>query len=281
MNKIPISGIVLTYNEEKNIEECLKSISGWMDEVFVVDSNSTDSTIEIAKRFTDKIYYHPFENFASQRNWAQDNLPIKNPWVFHLDADERVSPELALELQKVFSSPAQADGLMMPRRTMFRGRWIKYGGHYPVYQLRIFRKDKGRSEQRYYDQNYIVNGKTAKINGDLINIINPDLNAWRASHEKWTYLEAKEILYNEDRVMKMKLSGSPIERRNWLRYRVYYRAPLFLRSIAYFLYRYIIRLGFLDGRQGMVFHFWQGFWYRWMVDMRVNQMRKAGERTGG
>jgi glycosyltransferase involved in cell wall biosynthesis len=279
MNKLPISIIIITYNEEKNLEECLKSVSGWADEIFIVDSGSTDRTLEIAKKYTERIYQHPFINFAQQRNWSQENLPIRNEWVFHLDADERVGSELISQLQRIFSSDTDADGFMIARRTIFRDRWIKHGGHYPVYHLRIFKKDKGRSEERLYDQNYIVNGRIIKIKGDIINVINPDLDLWKNRHRQWADLEAREVLFNKDRVINVGLTGNPIGRRNWLRYRVYYRLPLFIRSFFYFLYRYILRLGFLDGKAGLIFHFWQGFWYRLLVDLKIRELAVRKRRS--
>ena len=274
--KLPISIIILTYNEEDNIEECIRSIYEWAQEILIVDSFSIDRTLEIAQKYTQKIYQHPFENFAKQRNWAQENLPIKNEWVFHLDADERVSLELASELNRLFSSTIYADGFMVSRRTIFRKQWIRHGGHYPVYHLRIFKKNKGKSEQRLYDQNYIVEGKVSAIKkGDIINIINPDLKSWREKHTRWAYLEAREILSNKKKKMNIKFMGTPIEMRNWLRYKVYYNMPVFIRVFVYFFYRYILRLGFLDGRQGLIFHFWQGFWYRLLVDIKVSGLRKT------
>jgi glycosyltransferase involved in cell wall biosynthesis len=275
MQKLPISVIILTYDEEANIRHCLESVSGWVEEIFIVDSGSTDRTLEIAKEYTTKIYKHPFENFARQRNWAQENLPIKNEWLFHLDADERVSHDLASELRKLFSSGIAADGFMAARRTIFRDRWMRYGGHYPVYHLRIFKKSKGRSEERLYDQNYIVNGKVSALKGDIINIINPDLRSWKERHARWAYLEAQEILYNKNREMNIKFMGTPIEMRNWLRYKIYYNMPVFIRAFIYFFYRYIIRLGFLDGRQGLVFHFWQGLWYRLLVDIKILELKRS------
>lgn len=276
MNKLPISVIILTYNEENNITDCLNSIYDWADEIFVVDSGSTDRTMEIIKRYTDKLYQHPFENFARQRNWAQGSLPIKNEWVLHLDADERISPELLSELKRIFSSSfIDADGFMMPRRVMFRGRWIKHGDQYPVFHMRVFRKDKGRSEERLYDQHYMLSGKVLIAGGDIINIVNPDLAAFRANHRKWAKLEAREVLLNKIRISNMKYRGNPIEMKNWLRCKVYYRAPLFIRSFLYFFYRYIVRLGFLDGKEGAIYHFWQGFWFRFLVDMEIQKLRRA------
>ena len=108
--RLPISTIVLTYNEAKNIRPCLQSVHDWSDEVFIVDSGSTDDTVAIAKDYTDKIYTHPFDNYAAQRNWAQENLPVGNEWIFHLDADERVSGELVSQLKEIFSSRQTISG---------------------------------------------------------------------------------------------------------------------------------------------------------------------------
>lgn len=273
--KIPVSVLVITKNEEANIGPCLQSIN-WADQIFVVDSGSSDKTLKIAKKYTDKVYKHPFYNFSQQRNWAQDNLPIKNEWIMHLDADERVEKGLFYELKKIVESDNQINGLMAARKTYFRGSWIKHGGHFPVYQLCIYKKNKGRSEQRYYDQNYSVSGKVLKAKSGIINIINPDLNAWRNRHRKWAKLEAEEALHNKSRQLKINWRGSPIERRNWARYKFYYRLPLFIRPFLYFFYRYVLRLGFLDGRQGLIFHFWQGLWFRLIVDKEIYRFKNYG-----
>ncbi len=270
--KIPISVIILTVNEENNIEACLESVNR-ADEIFIVDSGSTDNTLEIARKYTDKIYKHPFYNFSQQRNWAQDNLPVKNEWIMHLDADERAEKGLFYELKGIFKSGSEVNGLMLARKTYFKGRWIKHGGHFPVYQLCIYKKSRGRSEQRYYDQNYLVSGKVLKSKSGIINIIDPDLNSWKNRHKRWAKMEAKEILHNKNRRLKINWRGSPIERKNWARYKFYYRLPLFARPLLYFFYRYIIRLGFLDGLRGLIFHFWQGLWFRLMVDREILKLK--------
>jgi glycosyltransferase involved in cell wall biosynthesis len=279
--KLPISVIILTYNEEKNIEDCLKSVYDWADEIFVVDSYSTDRTLEMVKKYTDKIYQHPFLDYGKQRNWAQENLPIKNEWVFHLDADERITPELTSKLKEILTQlHIDVDGFLVSRKTVFMGRWIKHGGHCPVYHLRIFKKNKGRCEERLYDQHYIVEGRVLKIKGDIINIVNSDLNLWKARHKIWASLEAQELLFNKNRIINIRfIKGNPIEKRNWFRYKIYYKMPLFIRPLAYFFYRYILRLGFLDGWQGFIFHFWQGFWYRWQVDCEIwKTLNKLGSK---
>jgi len=274
--KLPISVIVLTYNEEQNIEDCLKGISGLFEVVFVVDSFSTDKTLALARKFTEHIYEHPFENYSVQRNWAQANLPIRTEWVLHLDADEQITPELLDNLNKIFSHlPIKSDGFLVSRRTIFRGRWIKHGGHYPVYHLRTFKKHLGKCEERLYDQHFLLEGKIAKIKGDIINVITGDLNLWQARHRKWASLEAEEVLLSKERIKKnVDSSANPIEARRWLRYNRYYKMPLFIRPFMYFFYRYIIKLGFLDGIEGLVFHFYQGLWYRLIVDINIYKLKR-------
>jgi glycosyltransferase involved in cell wall biosynthesis len=274
--KMPVSVIVLTCNEEKNIEDCLKSVADYAEELFIVDSFSTDNTIELSRQYTDRIYQHRFENYSAQRNWAQDNLPIKNEWIFHLDADERATPELLANLSRIFSrSKIDADAFLVSRRTIFRNRWIRFGGHYPVYHLRIYRKNSGRCEDRLYDQHFTSRGRILQVKGDIINIITPDLTQWQATHKKWAYLEAKEYLLSKDSKGKnTNALAAPIQKRKISRYKFYYKMPLFIRPFIYFFYRYIIKLGFLDGRQGLVFHFMHGFWYRFIVDMEIFNLRR-------
>ncbi len=284
MAKLPLSVIILTYNEEKNIEECLKSVYDWVDEIFIVDSGSTDKTLEIAKSYTDKIYQHPFKDYGKQRNWAQDNLPINKEWIFHLDADERVSSELSEELKGIFSRPVDiADGFLVSRKTVFMGRWIKHGGHYPAYHLRIFRKDCGRCEDRIYDQHFYVNGKIKTLKKDIIDTVTSDLDNWVFRHNRWASLEAVETIQNKvyrrthkNYKIKPDIKGSPIEKKRWLR-KKYYTLPMFIRPFFYFIYRYFFRLGFLDGKEGLIFHFLQGFWFRFLVDAKIYEMGKKGK----
>ena len=145
-----ITTIVLTFNEEKNIAECLESLNNFFDEIIIVDSGSTDNTLEIAKKYTDKIYSHPFENYSIQRNWALSNLPIDNEWILNLDSDHRVTPELIYELKSLFEKGLSKDinGFLISRRTMFMGKWIKHGGHYPTYHANLFRKGFGKCEEK-------------------------------------------------------------------------------------------------------------------------------------
>ena len=277
--KLPISVIILTFNEEKNVEACLKSVYEWADEIFIVDSYSSDKTLEIVKKYTDKICQHKFENYSVQRNWAQENLPIKNKWIFHLDADERVTPELEKEILEIFKKEVNYDGLMVSRRTVFLGKWIRYGGHYPAYHMRLFKKNRGHCENRLYDQHFLVEGPSAVLKSDIIDVVASDVKSFKEKHRKWAVLEAAEQLIGDTSEIKGNSSGNEIEKKRYLR-GIYNNSPIFIRSFLYFIYRYIFRFGFLDGKEGLIFHFLQGFWYRFLVDAKIYEIEKKAKGSG-
>ncbi|SFV31343.1 glycosyltransferase family 2 protein [Thermoflavifilum thermophilum] len=279
--KLPITCIILTFNEENNIENCLKSVFHLCDEIMIVDSGSTDKTIEIAKNYTDCIFYHEFENYASQRNWALDNLPIHNNWIFNLDADHRITEELETELLRLFQEgiPDEVSGFLISRRTIFLGRWIRYGGHYPTYHSCLFKKGFGRCEDKLYDQHFVVTGKLIKVKGDIEDIITDSISRFIARHNQWSTLEARFITEKQKSRKNHELirgnpAGNPIEKRRAFR-DLYYCFPLFLRPFVYFFYRYVIRLGFLDGKEGLIFHVLQGFWFRFLVDVKIWELRRS------
>lgn len=272
----PVAAIVLTYNEEGNLPACLASLQGWVEELFVVDSGSTDRTVEIARSFGATVVEHPFETYGAQRNWALDHLPLSAPWVLNVDADERVTPELRASIEAALrDADPSVVGYLASRRTMFMGRWIRHGGHYPVWHLRIFRRGRGRCEDRLYDQHFLCDGPTRQLAGDLIDTLTTSIATFSARHVRWAQLEADEQGLAQDtsgRVRGRLFSGNAIETRRWLR-EAYNRLPLFVRPVLYFVYRYFLRGGFLDGREGLVFHFLQGFWYRFLVDALIFERR--------
>lgn len=294
-NNIPISLIILTYNEEANIEYCLQSVADWIGEIIIVDSFSTDSTLEICRKYTDKIYQHPFENQAKQFNWALDYVPIAYDWVMRLDADEMVTPELAEEICDLFGVRGEAldgrgnaglsddvTGIYLKRRVYFMGRWIKHGDYYPMWFLRIFRKGKGRYEEITEEHIVLSEGKTIRLKNDFIDYNRKGLSFWTEKHANWAIGE----MYDTLALMKDKTLGSSTvnpalfssqeRRRRWLKKNIYTRFPLFFRAFAYFFYRYFLRLGFLDGIEGLIFHFLQGCWYRFYIDAKIYEARKLG-----
>jgi glycosyltransferase involved in cell wall biosynthesis len=284
----PVSVIILTYNEETNIPACLASLEGLRCDVFVVDSGSTDRTVNIIDATGATVVKHPFEHYAAQRNWAQENLPLRSEWLLHLDADERLTPALVSEINRVTAAPpSDVDGFLLRKRTVFMGRWIRHGGHYPSYHLRLFRNGRGFCEDRLYDQHFVVRGRLAALHGDYIDVVASDLSTWTVRHLRWAELEAREMLSKERGANRVqpRLFGTAIERRRWLRERLFWRCPLFVRAFAYWIYRYFLRLGFLDGVEGLIFHFMQGAWYRILVDVHLYEARRSSgreaERTSG
>jgi hypothetical protein len=159
---------------------------------------------------------------------------------------------------------------------MFLGRWIRHGGHYPSYHLRLFRAALGSCESKVYDQHFLVNGRVRVVQGtDIIDVVARSLTEFVTSHNRWSSLEAGEMFDGTlpEHVVHPALTGNPIERRRWLKVKVFRKAPLFARSFAYFLYRYLFRLGFLDGREGLIFHVLQGFWFRFLIDAKYHEIR--------
>lgn len=271
MNKVPISVIILTYNEELNFEHCLKSVAGWAGEIIIIDSFSTDKTLEIAKKYGAQVHQHEFKNQADQFNWALDSVEIKNNWILRLDADERLTEELKKEIaEKLPNIPKEVAGFYIKRRVYFMGRWIKYGGYYPTWILRLFRKGEARSEEREMDEHIVLlDGKAEKLKNDFIDENHQNLEQWTAKHNRYSGREASERLKREVNPHTKNLVGGQAGRKRWIKQNIYIKLPLFCRAFAYFIYRYIFRLGFLDGREGLIFHFLQGCWHQFLIDAKI------------
>jgi glycosyltransferase involved in cell wall biosynthesis len=286
LSKAPVSLIVLTYNEEANITHTLESVMDWLGEIIIVDSFSTDRTLEICRRYTDKIYQHPFENQAKQFNWALDNVPIAYDWVMRLDADEVVTPELSEEICDLLgvrgNGLGDVTGMYLKRRVYFMGRWMKHGDYYPMWFLRIFRKGKGRYEDITEEHIVLSGGRAVRLKNDFIDYNRKGLSFWTDKHAHWAIGEMLDVLSMMGQgalpagTVRPALCGSQEQRRRWLKTRVYARLPLFFRAFAFFFYRYVICFGFLDGREGLIFHFLQGCWYRFYVDAKIYEAKKFG-----
>ncbi len=270
-----LSVIILTYNEEVNLPICLESLAGLGAEIFIVDSGSTDSTVEIAKEFGAAVVYNQFENHAAQVNWALKNLPIKTQWVMRLDADERITEDLSDELAKIVCArDKDISGYEVRRRVYFWGSWIKFGGYYPVWLLRVWRFGHGVSEQRWMDEHIVLSqGKTGRLRHDIIDENLKGLSFWTDKHNGYADREVRDLLNFDGGESSDKLTGQA-SRKRWLKRHWYSRLPLFFRAFLYWFFRYFLLLGFLDGRSGLVFHFLQGFWYRFLVDAKLYEYKR-------
>jgi glycosyltransferase involved in cell wall biosynthesis len=283
-NSVPLSVVFLTFNEELNLEGCLEAVAGWGRQIFIVDSGSTDGTLEIARRHGVQCFYHPFERHTMQWNWALRNLPFSCEWALCLDADQRLTPELKQEIAALLTNapgpPEEMDGYYLTRRQVFRGQWIKHGGYYPKRLLKLVRHRRAScDENELLDSRFYVKGRTAILQHDLIeeNRKENDLSFWIAKHIRYAELQAQEEMLRRTGLapwnLKPALFGSPDQRSLWLRQLWYRHMPLYIRPWLYYFYRYFLRLGFLDGKQGLIFHFFQALWFRMLVDARIDELR--------
>lgn len=286
--RAPVTALVLTFNEELNLPACLDSLRGWVDRIVVVDSGSTDGTVRIAEAHGAYVLRHPFQTHSTQWRWAIENLPEgASDWILGLDADQRVTAELAAEIRQTLGTargtPDGVAGYYIKRRQIFRGRWIRHGGYYPKYLLKLFRRDGiSFDENELVDHHFYVRGRTQLLKHDLIeaNRKEDDLAFWIDKHCRYARLMAQqEFLGRADHGVagagvRPSLLGSPNQSSLWRR-RVWMHMPLFARPWLYFVYRYFVRLGFLDGREGLVFHFVQACWFRFMVDTYLDELRRG------
>jgi len=277
--------LVLTLNEEKHIARCLESVRGLARRVVVVDSGSSDQTRGIAQNMGADIYEKVWVNYATQMNWGLCNCGIQTTWVMRLDADEVVTPELNETLRRTLSSvPDSTVGLTINRQIHFMGKWIKHGGIYPIRMLRIWRNGLGRCEDRWMDEHIIVEGAVAHLSADIADINLNNITWWVAKHNQYAVREAIDLLGAGKTPPGGAAEQATMNRqamvKRWLKSSVYAYVPLGLRCALYFLYRYFLCFGFLDGRQGVAFHFLQGFWYRFLVDVKVYEIRKQMMQRG-
>ena len=276
-----ISFVVLTYNEELHIERCIRSILPYAKEVWVIDSFSADRTIALAERLGAKVVKHPFENQAQQFNWAIHNCDIQGEWIWRVDADEYISDELGQRVAAVIRTCADdVNGIYVNKSIVFKGRKLKHGGWYPAPQIKVIRKGFGESENKVMDEHLIItSGRTIRIHADQTDENLHDLTWWTDKHNRYASREALNMLqmqYGLDadaEGVAARLFGNDAERKRWFKVR-YARMPLFLRPFLYFFIRYVLKLGFLDGREGFIWHVLQGFWYRFLVDAKIYEIKQ-------
>ncbi|MEE3892696.1 glycosyltransferase family 2 protein [Priestia megaterium] len=281
---LDLTVIILTKNEEANIKKCIDSFNGIVKRFVIVDSYSTDRTKEICEELDLDFYERKFDNHASQFNWALENTNINTEWVMRMDADEELTPELSLEIEnRLKLLPSNINGIILKRRVYFMGKWIKRGGVYPQCLLRIFRNRTAVCEQKVMDEHIILlSGESMTFKSDLIDNNTKDLDWWTNKHNWYSNKEVEEY-YNTQKLMTQQQEVKPslfrgqAERKRWIKNFLYYKIPLFQRPKWYFFYRYIIRLGFLDGKEGLVFHFLQGYWYRFLVDSKIYESQQLGK----
>lgn len=271
-----VAVVILTYNEEKNIAQALQSVQGWANEIFIVDSFSTDQTESIARQFDCAFVQNKFENYAKQRNFAVDRLPIRSEWVLFLDADEWVPDSLKQEISALVAGSPEENGFFIKWRLIWMGRWIRRG-YYPTWILRLFRYGKARCEDRAVNEHLVVEGNTGRLREDFMHEDRKGVSDWIAKHNGYATREAVELFNSRDAAgyqeIDAKLFGSQAQRKRWLRYKVWNRMPPLIRPFFYFFYRYVLTGGFLDGRPAFIYHFLQALWYPLLIDIKYLEMK--------
>jgi len=274
--------IILTYNEERHIARALASIAGIASEVFVVDSFSGDRTVELARAQGATVLQNSFINQAKQFQWALDNAPITASWIMRLDADEVIEADLAIRIRDELPRlPDDVAGINLKRKHIFLGRWIRHGGRYPLVLLRIWRRGYGRVEDRWMDEHIILSrGRTVTFEGGFADHNLGDLTFFTDKHNRYATREAIEVVNQRlhlfsrhDLATEDGSRQAAIKR--WIKEKLYNRIPYQISAPAYFLFRMIVQLGFLDGREGLVYHGLQGLWYRFLVGAKVEELQAA------
>ena len=284
---LPITVVILAYNEEIHIERCLKRLSGWVERIVVIDSLSKDRTVEIARALGAEVLQHPFKNHADQFRWGLEAAAPTTPWVMRVDSDEYFEDNVAALLRSLLPTlPEEIAGVTVKRKFIFQERWIKHGRYYPTILLRIWRNGAGEIEQRWMDEHIILNrGRTVLLeDGDLVDHNLNNLDSWIAKHNRYAtlamvdYLNRDYPLFDED--TRMGATQGAAKRNRFLKNSVYARLPLYLRAGMMYIYRYYFRLGFLDGQAGLVFHFLHGFWLFVLIDAKLDEARAFIKRNG-
>jgi acetyltransferase-like isoleucine patch superfamily enzyme/glycosyltransferase involved in cell wall biosynthesis len=255
--RTPVDILVMTFNERVNLPHALASVREWAANVFVVDSGSTDGTQEIARRMGAEVVEHAWEGYARQKNWAIDNLPLASPWVFILDADEAITPELRDEIHAICSRPPdeiEQAGFYVNRYLVFMGKRIRHAGYFPSWNLRLFKRGLARYEDRPVHEYMILTGKEGYLKHLMSHEDRRGLEYYIAKHNRYSTLEAQAIFFGKakpgDSLMPS-LFGSPAERRRYIKVRIFSRLPG--RWLSRFVWMYVFRLGILDGLAGLRF----------------------------
>lgn len=282
-HRAPLTVVILTHNERLHIARALDSVKDIASQLVVVDSGSSDDTVSIAEARGARVLRNPFVNHARQFQWALENAGITGEWVMRLDADEIVEPDLASEIARALPTlPPDVAGVVLKRKHIFMGRWVRHGGRYPLLMLRIFRRGKGHVEDRWMDEHIVVReGRTVVFEGGFADHNLNDLTYFVDKHNRYATREALEVLnqrlalFPRDESLNAGNASLQASFKRRAKEKVYNRIPFTVSSTLYFLWRYVFQLGFLDGRSGLVYHFLQGWWYRFLVGAKVMELEQA------
>lgn len=269
-----ISILILTKNEQQDLPDCLKSVV-WSDDIHVYDSMSTDKTTEIAEAFGAKVTKRPFDNWAAHQNWGLNNITFKHPWVFYIDADERMTPALIAAVQAAVKSPNDAVAFRVQRRDFFNGTWLKHVQASPFY-MRLFKPEKMRYE-RLVNPISLADGPVAEVSGFLDHFpFSKGVGHWLERHNSYSKFEAEQIQSNRQKNEAFSLlkafTAKAFHERRFHQKELFYRLPL--RPLVKFVLLYVVKRGFLDGRAGLRYSILQSI-YEYMIVLKVDELQSA------
>jgi glycosyltransferase involved in cell wall biosynthesis len=281
MKESNITVIIPMRNEIKHIKRSVESALKLTPNVFVVDSSSTDGSIEEASRLGAQVFQYEWtaaSNFSTKINWALNNLPIKTKWAIRLDADEYFMDNCIQNLQQELDAvPDDVNGITLIRRIFFLGRWMKHSAEYPKTSMRIFRVGHVEMESRWLDEHVDVkDGRAISFPYDIVDDSRISISEWINKHNVYSTKEAIELIHQEIGLFnreEMKLDKKAQKKKN-LKAK-YASWPKYWRCFIWFFYREFVKLGFLDGKEGFLWNFFQGFWYRVLADVKVDEIYKA------
>lgn len=280
-----LTAIILTKNESKNIIDCLESLKGLVKRVIIIDSGSTDGTLLLVNQYDTDVYFHKFENYSKQFNWAIENTNITTKWILRLDADERITLPLRRELELLMEkhNNDNVNGITMEADFYFLGKHIKHGGR-KRRKIMLFKTGFGKIEDRKMDEHTIIfSGRVVSTKEKFIHKDNKNIDHyvkklnWYATREMQDYLD----YINNQKISE--LHDRKVRRTRMIKFIIYYKLPMFIRSYFLFIFFYIFQLGFLDGLEGFIYHYLYQRWYRLLVDIKIHEQKLSNlpfEETG-
>ncbi len=278
-----LTAIILTKNEELNIEECICSIKGLAKRIVVIDSGSTDKTVEIAKSMGAEIYLHEFVNYSKQFLYGLNETGINTTWVLRIDADERLTDASRAEIEELCEKHMMTDvnGIVLRFEVTFLGKKLRHGGIYPFRKLLVFKYGKGTIEDRHMDEHIILfEGRSVEVKNDSEHHDYKDLTHFINKHNWYAGREVQDYFQN---LATGQENGKELNRKagikRWIKFHIYYKLPMGMRAHFYYCYRYYLKAGFLDGKEGKIYAFMQAYWYRYLVDAKIYE-RQLMETKG-
>ena len=275
MDNGKIAAIILTRDEEIHIARAIASVCDQVDSVYVIDSISQDNTPAIAAEAGAQVLSRPWDSYAAQINWSLEQLPDDIDWVLRLDADEFLAPDnndLRAEIARHYRADPDCEGILCLRFMVFMGKMLKYGGMGEKPILRLFRRQNAVCDNRLVDEHIHVKGTVRLGQIKIIDHCLKGMAFWIEKHKTYADLEARQVMRDREN-MRQDIDNHSRNSAQFIKRRMFYKLPPFLRPALYFMFRYIAQRGFMDGYVGLCYAYRQAFWYRFLVDLKIIKMR--------